>query len=230
MLTPSPHKPAHDPQALLIDFDGTLGDTLPAWTDAFDAALKHHGVHVAEEDVIRYCFHSCPDDVIRAHDIPNGVAFKERVWTSVVERMNSVEPFDEVIETLAALRSHGFKLAVVTNTRRVAIEPVLSRWNIRDHFEAVVTIEDVSYGKPDPAMLHCALNKLNVSPSRTYILGDSKSDVVAGQRAGIKTIGFSPPQNWRYLALEALRFTEPSHLVHSYADLRDVLGLSSPPS
>ena len=226
MLTPSPNRPAQDPQALLIDFDGTLGNTLPEWADAFDAALRHHGVQVSPERVIEYCFHSCPDDVVRNHGIADGVAFKERVWTNVVDRMPSVEPFEEVVESLAALRAHGFKLAVVTNTRRAAIEPVLSRWEIRDHFDAVLTIEDVSHGKPDPEMLHRALNTLNVSPSRTYILGDSKSDVVAGKRAGIKTIGFSPQANWKYLALEALRFTEPSYLVHSYSDLRDVLGIT----
>ena len=229
MLPPSPNRSSQEPRAMLIDFDGTLGNTLPAWTDAFDAVLQHHGVHVSQEHVIEYCFHSCPDDVVRKHGITDGVAFKERVWTSVVERMNSVNPFEEVVETLGALRSHGFKLAVVTNTRRAAIEPVLSRWKIRDHFEAVITIEDVSHGKPDPEMLHRAINTLNVSPSRTYILGDSKSDVVAGKRAGIKTIGFSPQENWKYLALEALRFTEPSHLVHSYADLREVLGITPRP-
>ena len=226
MLTPSPLKSSHEPRALLVDFDGTLGNTLAAWTDAFDAVLQDHGVQVPQEQVIRYCFHSCPDEVIRSHGIADGPAFKEKVWTSVVDRMGSVEPYDDVVETLAALRSHGFQLAVVTNTRRAAIEPVLSRWKIRHHFEAVVTIDDVSHGKPDPEMVHHALNKLNVSPSRTYILGDSKSDVVAGKRAGIKTIGFSPQENRKYLALEALRFTEPSHLVHSYADLRQVLGLT----
>jgi pyrophosphatase PpaX len=229
MLTTSPNNLAHDPRALLIDFDGTLGNTLAAWTDAFDAVLQLNGVRVPQEQVIHYCFHSCPDEVIRNHGIADGIAFKERVWSDLVERMSSVEPYKEVVETLGALRSHGFKLAVVTNTRRAAIEPVLSRWNIRHHFDAVVTIEDVSHGKPDPEMLHHALNKLNVSPSRTYILGDSKSDVVAGKRAGIKTIGFSPQENWKYLALDALRFTEPSHLVHSYADLREVLGVTPLP-
>jgi len=230
MLTPSSHKPAPEQQALLFDFDGTLGNTLPAWTGAFDTVLQHHGVQVPEEQVINYCFHSCPDEVIRSHGIADGVAFKERVWNTVIDRMELVEPFQDLVETLVALRSHGFKLAVVTNTRRAAIEPVLSRWNVRHHFEAVITIEDVSHGKPDPEMLQRALNKLNVSPSHTYIVGDSKSDVVAGKRAGIKTIGFSPRENWKYLALEALRYTEPSHLVHSYADLREVFGLAPSPT
>ena len=226
MVNPSSLKPAQGERALLFDFDGTLGDTLSSWTDAFDAVLLHHGVQVPEEEVINYCFHSHPDEVLQSLGIADGAAFKEGVWNDLIGRMEFVEPFEEVAETLGTLRSHGFKLAVVTNTRKTAIEPVLSRWNVRHHFEAVITIEDVAHGKPDPEMVHRALNKLNVSPSLTYIVGDSKSDVVAGKRAGIKTIGFSPQENRKYLALEALQFTEPSHIVHSYAELRDVLGLT----
>jgi pyrophosphatase PpaX len=116
-------------------------------------------------------------------------------------------------------------MAVVTNSRRATVQPVLSRWQLEHLFDAVLTIDDVSHGKPDPEMIHRALNMLNISPSHAYIIGDSKSDVIAGKRAGIKTIAFSPQDNWKYLALEALRFTEPSHLVHSFGELWDVLGL-----
>lgn len=210
---------------MLLDFDGTLGATLPAWTDAFDAVLQAHGVRVPHETVIEYCFHSCPDEVIRSHGINDGVRFKERVWEGVIERMDNVTPYPWVIETLVALREKGFKMAVVTNSRRAAVCPTLTRWEIAHLFDAVLTIEDVSHGKPDPEMIHRALNTLNVSPSDTMIMGDSRADVLAGKRAGVKTIGFSPAENWKYLALEALRFTEPSHMIHSYQDLWEVLEL-----
>lgn len=212
-------------RAVLLDFDGTLGVTLPAWTDAFDAVLRSHGVTVPNDTVIEYCFHSCPDDVIRSHGIPDGESFKERVWETVIERMSLVPPYPHVVETLEALRERGFKMAVVTNSRKAAVCPTLTRWEVQHLFDAVLTIEDVSHGKPDPEMIHRALNKLNVSPSDAIIVGDSKSDVLAGKRAGIKTIGFSPSENWKYLALESLRFTAPSHLIHSYDELWEVLGL-----
>ena len=165
---------------MLLDFDGTLGATLPAWTDAFDAVLQAHGVRVPHETVIEYCFHSCPDEVIRSHGINDGVRFKERVWEGVIERMDNVTPYPWVIETLVALREKGFKMAVVTNSRRAAVCPTLTRWEIAHLFDAVLTIEDVSHGKPDPEMIHRALNTLNVSPSDTMIMGDSRADVLAG--------------------------------------------------
>jgi pyrophosphatase PpaX len=212
-------------RAVLLDFDGTLGASLPAWTGAFDDVLRGHGVTVPQETVIKYCFHSCPDEVIRSHGITDGEGFKRLVWANVTERMSEVAPYPHARETLLALRERGFKIAVVTNSRRATVQPVLSRWQLDHLFDAVLTIEDVSHGKPDPEMIHRALNMLNISPSHACIIGDSKSDVIAGKRAGIKTIAFSPEDNWKYLAIEALRFTEPSHLVHSFGELWEVLGL-----
>ncbi len=220
--------PSHQgtPRGVLFDFDGTLGVTLPSWTSAFGAAMRDHGITPSEEELIHYCFHSCTDEVIRNHGIGDGARFKEQVWATVVERMGSVDHYPLIPETLHALRDEGFKMAVVTNSRRAAVEPVLRRWNLHHHFDEIITIDDVSHGKPDPEMIHHALNRLNLSPSHTYIIGDSRADVNAGKRAGIRTIGFSPEENRKYLAFDALRNLEPSHLIHSYQDLWEILGLS----
>jgi phosphoglycolate phosphatase-like HAD superfamily hydrolase len=51
----------------------------------------------------------------------------------------------------------------------------------------------------------------------------------AGKRAGIRTIGFSPSENWKYMAFDKLRHLEPSHLIHSYQELWEVLGLPKRP-
>ena len=213
-------------RAALLDFDGTLGATLPAWTDAFDNALRDHGITLPPDQVIHSCFHACTDDVIRAHGIPQAENFKQRVWEHFIERMNHVSPFPLMEETLAALSERGFKIGVVTNSPRAAVMPVLLRWKIKHLVDTVVTIEDVSHGKPDPQMIHHALNALNVSPSEAFIMGDSLSDVVAGKRAGINTtIAFSPEENGKYLAPNAFQLSQPSHLIHSYGDLWEILGL-----
>jgi len=221
------HPNTQHARGVLFDFDGTLGASLPAWTEAFDAALREHGVTLPHETVVHHCFNTCPDEVVRAHAIADGEKFKQRCWENATERMSDVPPYPQAPETLSALREHGFKIAIVTNSRRTAIEPVLSRWRIEHLLDAVLTIEDVSHGKPDSEMIHHALNRLNISPSHAYIVGDSKSDIIAGKRAGIKTIAFSPQDNWKYHALEALRLSEPSHVIHSFADLWEILGLGN---
>jgi len=221
-------KEVREERAVLLDFDGTMGRSLGAWTAAYRETMTDYGINISDEELIACCFHQEQRDVMQAYSISRSEEFRERVWSKVHHHMSSVEPYPDLIETLHSLRDNGFKIGIVTNSRRSVVEPILHRWEVFHHFDTVVTIDDVSHGKPDPESVHRAINDLNVSPSNTYLVGDSIVDVHAGHKAGIRTVAFSPEENRRFTALKALHETNPSHLVHSYTDLRAVLGLDQP--
>ena len=42
--------------------------------------------------------------------------------------------------------------------------------------------------KPEPGLVRDALRELQLSPRRTYLVGDTASDMEAGRRAGVKTV------------------------------------------
>lgn len=223
MLDTKSHSPCLPSRGVFFDFDGTMGRSLATWASAYGDALRYHGVELAHEDLIDCCFHRPQHEVIAQHGLSDPHSFKELVWESVRQRTHEVDPYPHFVETFHALRGAGYRMAVVSNSRRVNIEPVLIRWGIHDLFDAIVTIDDVTHGKPDPEALHHALNKLKLSPSETFMVGDSTVDIRAGHKAGLKTIAFSPEENWRFVALETLRESSPSHVVHSYLELRALL-------
>lgn len=88
-------------------------------------------------------------------------------------------------ETLRRLRPH-YRLAVVTN----GIDPV-QRARIRaaglaPFFEAVFTSEAVGYAKPDPRILHAALDAMELRPEAALYVGDDpRVDGDAARRAGV---------------------------------------------
>ena len=54
--------------------------------------------------------------------------------------------------------------------------------------EAATSVEPIIIGKPKPAMMHMALEKLGTRPEETLVVGDRlETDVAAGQAAGCKT-------------------------------------------
>jgi phosphoglycolate phosphatase-like HAD superfamily hydrolase len=67
------------------------------------------------------------------------------------------------------------------------------------------------------------MNKLNVSPSATFYVGDWDTDVHAASRAGAKTVAFSPNENREFLPLEVLQQAKPHHVVDSHRGLRELL-------
>lgn len=91
-------------------------------------------------------------------------------------------------EILEYFRSQGVKMAVGSSSRRQPIEGNLARSGIRSYFEAVVTEEDISRGKPDPEVFLTAAQRLGLAPSDCYVFEDSFNGVRAGHAAGCCTI------------------------------------------
>jgi 4-nitrophenyl phosphatase len=55
--------------------------------------------------------------------------------------------------------------------------------------EAATGVKPITIGKPEPFMLQVAMRKMGSSPDQTVMIGDRlETDILGGQRAGIRTI------------------------------------------
>jgi HAD superfamily hydrolase (TIGR01509 family) len=79
-------------------------------------------------------------------------------------------------------------LAIVSGASRVEIEPVLEAADL-DVFDALVTMEDVVRGKPDPEGYLRALQLLRVAPAEAVALEDTEPGIAAAKAAGLYTVG-----------------------------------------
>jgi len=210
-------------QAVLFDFDGTLGRSLSAWTLAYQEALQALGVDRRFEEVRDACFSKRGIEVQAEYSIKDLAAFGEDVWKRVLAKMPNIEMYPQVAETLQDLSESYFKLSIVTNSRRGHVRPVLKRWAIEERFEALVAIDDVSKGKPNPEPIHRALQGLKVPPRQAWMVGDSPVDIEAGKAAGVRTIAFSPEENHSFFSRELLERSEPTFVARSYEEVRRIL-------
>jgi HAD superfamily hydrolase (TIGR01509 family) len=85
--------------------------------------------------------------------------------------------------------SDNFRLAVVTARTREWTEHVLHTHGIFSYFEVVVTTDEVKKEKPHPASLVTAVELLGTTPKECVYIGDLPSDIRAGKRAHVKTVG-----------------------------------------
>jgi pyrophosphatase PpaX len=204
---------------VLFDFDGTLGRSLHHWAVAYHQSLAAHGIEVDLATALEACFNRRMTDIVRHFNVKDPDSLRETVWQKVKERMPFVESYPEVANSLHNLRSSRYALGVVSNSRRGHITSVLERWSVADLFDSVVTIEDVSNGKPSPEPIHKALSQLKASPSNAWMIGDAVIDIHAGNAAGVKTIAFSPPDNHSFVSTDTLREAQPTHVAHSYQEI-----------
>lgn len=133
------------------------------------------------------------------------------------EAAAQAEPMEGYPAFHAWLGSRGLKRGLVTRNSRRSVEVVLARLGVA--FEAVITREDAPpKPAPDPVWLAC--RRMGVSPTATAFVGDFELDLLAGRRAGVRTVLLRSP---------GFRFSDQADLiVDSLAELRQWLEPACP--
>lgn len=95
--------------------------------------------------------------------------------------------FTGVREILQVWDAAGQPWGVVTNKPSRFTFPLLDYLGVRPSLNCVVTPDMVAKGKPDPAAVLLACERLGVFPADALFIGDAEQDVIAGRCAGTAT-------------------------------------------
>ena len=114
-------------------------------------------------------------------------------------------------------RKQGFLLGVVTTKYKEAAYLGLDLFNITQYFDVVIGENDVKKSKPDPEGILCALKKLNCREG--YYIGDNVTDIQAGKRAGVKTVGVK----WSPKGYQLIEKENPDLLINDYKEFMEYI-------
>lgn len=97
------------------------------------------------------------------------------------------------LDTVTFLKTmpNDWHCALVTSSSRAEVESVFDHFNLRSYFRAVVTVDDVTYGKPSPEGYTLAAKLLGVTSSQCIAIEDSPSGIRAALLAGMKCIALT---------------------------------------
>lgn len=94
-----------------------------------------------------------------------------------------------VVAFVETVRAHAVPLAVATSARRSDARALLGPLGLFDRFDAIVTAEDVTRGKPDPEIYRLAASRLGAAPEGCLVFEDAIVGVQAARSAGMRVIG-----------------------------------------
>lgn len=179
----------------LFDWDGVIVDSSPQHREAWERLAREEKRELP------------PDHFVRGFGLKNETIVPEILqWTSnpgEVERLSlrkealyrdvlreiKVEALPGVRNWLETLREHGIPCAVGSSTHRPNIDLALGQIGLADFFQAIVTAEDVTRGKPDPEVFVKGAERLGLPPERCVVFEDAFAGLQAGRDGGMKTIG-----------------------------------------
>jgi len=178
---------------VIFDLDGTLVDSQPAALGASIQALSQVGVQVDESD-LREVFGGGARKLLK-HFLERdlGTEQADKVLEDVIqsraalqlELTSKVDLLPNAKDMLDLLESNKFKLAVATMSSGSVADSVLDHHGLKGYFDAVLTIDDVTQGKPDPEILVKVVERLGSQVNQSLYVGDSGHDLEASVRLGM---------------------------------------------
>ena len=172
--------------AAVFDLDGTLVDSQRIAAEAFREA---HLICVGEGAPVA-AFHALSgrplETILEELGLPPSMASHFRRLSR--ERIDRLALFPGMLDILALLEHSRVSLGVITGKDRGRTLEVLEHLGVEDRFQAVVTASDPPAAKPSPEGVVSACARMGVAVERSVVIGDSVTDVAAGNAAGAHTI------------------------------------------
>ena len=181
------------PAAILFDMDGLLLDTERLVRAAMTAELAALGHDFSADRFAELIGEPADTNRLRVLGWYGGAVDPEALRAGVGQRIaaewGKARPLKPgVAEVIAVARAQGLALAVATSTGRADAHSHLAHSGLADHFDAIITRDDVARGKPFPDLYLAAARQLGVPAAQALALEDSHSGVRSAHAAGVPVI------------------------------------------
>ena len=179
---------------LLFDLDGTLIDSTKAIVGTFNYSFEK----------LKYTFDGDDEDIKNLIGYPLDVmyeglgipqkdvqlfvdTYKNRYKNISLEQTVLLNDAKKSLE----LASSFATLAIVTTKTTKYTIPLLEDMGIMKYFELIIGRQEVINPKPHPEPVLKAIEGLSVTVCNTsiYMIGDTKLDLIAASKAGVKGVG-----------------------------------------
>jgi beta-phosphoglucomutase len=193
-------------KAILFDFNGVIINDEPIQLEAYRKCLGEEGISLTDEE-----YYSClgMDDVrfVQAAYGRAGKPLSDVAINSLIEKKSAIHrtlisdelPLFPGVETFIKAAARKFTIGVVSMARRAEIEYVLDKANLLKLFSVIVSAEDVTLCKPDPACYSQAFLRLDearrrnggrsIAPKECLVIEDAPPGVLSARGAGMRPLG-----------------------------------------
>ena len=182
-------------RALIFDLDGTLVDTVYAHVFAWQRAFAELGLPIDGWRIHRRIGMSgglfaraAAREIGRPLSLTEVETIQRRHGEIYREILPERRPLPGAVELLADLRAEGIVHGIATSGRRPEIDASLEALGVGEE-TVVVERGDVKRAKPEPDLFLTCAERLGVTASDSYVIGDAVWDLLAARRAGMLSVG-----------------------------------------
>ena len=184
-------------KGILFDMDGTILDSEPLFDKAQLLVLNEYGIKASYRDLEEFKGLSNKNfypKFIKKFNIYEDISIlrsKVRSYLHGAMRTNLtyVKGFKEFYKS--TIKNSEYKIALVTNTIRLTFTKIQQSIDIDNYFKLVITFTESIEPKPSPSPYLQAMQSLNLNPSETLIIEDSKTGLLSGLNSNARVVGIT---------------------------------------
>lgn len=209
---------------IIFDLDGTLLNTLDDLADSVNYALEAFGYPTRTYEEVRSFVGNGVKDLM-TKSVPTGTdeettlnclaKFREHYKTNM---QNKTAPYEGIIDLLHALIEKDVKMGIVSNKFDQGVKN-LNKLYFGDLIPIAIGEREGVRKKPAPDSVIAAMEELNADKETTLYIGDSASDILTAQNAGVKGVGVT----WGFRDKEVLVEAGADFLISSPQELLEIL-------
>ena len=187
---------------VVFDLDGVLIEAKQLHYEALNDALNLH----APNCIISWNEHLSKFDGLKTkqklemlskdkgldRDLHNIVWEEKQRITN--QKLKDIIPHSNLIELLKKLSEDGFKIACCSNSIRKTVLTVLSKLDIIEYFDQILSNEDVKNSKPHPEIYWKVISEMGVIAEETLIVEDSPYGLLAAARTHAPILRVKSPK------------------------------------
>lgn len=180
---------------LVFDLDGTLVDSAPDLRAALNQMLRERGCGPLSLPQVKSMIGDGASALVARALTASGLQADETaralprfLQLYEADAVRLTHPYPAVPETLAALRRHGYRLAICTNKPQQATYAVLEGLGFAPLFDDVAGGDRFAVKKPDPGHLLGLIDALGASLDATAMIGDGENDAAVAHAVGLPLV------------------------------------------
>ena len=216
-------------KTIILDFDGTLGNTKGIILRTMQATLKEMNLPERTDEQcaamiglpLKQCFTRLyPDYETTVVDDALGDECA-RIYRRLFDEFNlpgTVPLFPHIVDTIRELHELGIRLTVASSRSHMTLDSYVSDLGLSPYITYILGVEDVADAKPGPGPVQKTLEDFGLSAEECLVVGDTKYDILMAHNAGVKGVGVTYGNGSR----EELTAAGAEWLIDDFAELAEI--------
>lgn len=175
-------------KGILFDHDGTLVDSYEGIATCMRLTCRDLGEPEMTDEEVRASIGPTLEDRFTELWGEKVAVEAARIYRAHYEIhfLSGTRILAGVKETLDAIFERGIPIGCVTNKTWQYCIRQLEHFGLMERMQTVIGFKQGYPAKPDPAMVHAALQKIGVRPEHAALVGDTPIDIAAARAAGVQ--------------------------------------------